>query len=258
MLQVRGLDKSYGGLRVVADVAFDVAEGSIVGLIGPNGAGKTTCFNLISGFVAPERGSVRFQGAEIAGTAPHAIVRRGLVRTFQQAAVFAHATVLANICQGAHLHDGTRFWTTIARTRRSREQSRTLDERATAVLTRLGLADLADVPAGALPYGQQKKLGIGIAMAAAPRLLMLDEPVAGLNATESAEIVRVIRELKTDGVTVLLVEHDMKTVMSLCDRIVVLSEGAKIAEGAPAAIRQHPEVIRVYLGTGLAAGALER
>ena len=258
MLHVRGLDKSYGGLRVVADVDLDVEEGSIVGLIGPNGAGKTTCFNLISGFVRPDRGSVRFDGIEIVGSATHTIVRRGLVRTFQQAAVFAQATVLTNISQGAHLHDGTRFWGAIARTPGANERSRTLHERALAVLARLGLTDLAGVRAGALPYGQQKKLGIGIAMAAAPRLLMLDEPVAGLNATESAEIVRMIQQLRSDGVTVLLVEHDMRTVMSLCDRIVVLSEGAKIAEGSPAAIREHPEVVRVYLGTGLAAGATVR
>lgn len=258
MLEVSGLCKAYGGLRVVDDVQFQVEAGTVVGLIGPNGAGKTTCFHLISGFVAADRGSVRFNGAELVGLRPDAVARRGLVRTFQQVSVFAQDSVLANVLHGAHLHDRTRLWGALGSTRAYRARARELTNRAGAVLQRIGLADQADTPAGALPYGQQKKLGIAVALAAAPRLLMLDEPVAGLNPAESAEIAALVGQLRGEGLTILLVEHDMRTVMSLCDRIVVLSEGVKIAEGLPAEIRRHPEVIRVYLGSGRAARAAGR
>jgi branched-chain amino acid transport system ATP-binding protein len=258
MLELRGLSKAYGGLTVVADVAFDVPAGSVVGLIGPNGAGKTTCFNLIGGFVPADAGTVRFEGTEITGRRPDAVARLGLVRTFQQVSVFGQDTVLANVLQGAHLHDRTRLWGALWGTRQYRDRAGELAGRAMAVLERIGLADEAEVQAGALPYGKQKKLGMAVALAGAPRLLMLDEPVAGLNPTESAEIARLIGRLRADGLTILLVEHDMRTVMSLCDRIVVLSEGVKIAEGLPAEIRRDPEVIRVYLGSGLAARAVGR
>ena len=254
MLEVRRLNKAYGGLQVVADVDFDVAAGSLVGLIGPNGAGKTTCFNLISGFVRADAGSISFEGTEIAGQRPDVLARMGLVRTFQQVSVFAQDTVLANVVQAAHLHDPTRVWGTLWGTAGQRAGAATITARAMAVLERVGLAEDAGALAGALPYGQQKKLGIAIALATSPRLLMLDEPVAGLNPAESAEIARLIGQLRTEGITILLVEHDMRTVMRLCDRLVVLSEGKKIAEGLPAEIRNHPEVIRVYLGTGTAGG----
>ena len=252
LLEVEELTVRFGGLTAVNRVSFAVDEGRIVGLIGPNGAGKTTCFSLITGFLRPSHGRVRFRGRTLTGLAPHLIARAGLVRTFQKTSLFPRLTVHQNIMIGQQARLRPRVWPALARTAAQQHELTAVRERADEVLELLALSDVRDVEARALSYGEQRYLAIAIALASRPALLLLDEPAAGLTPAESRRLMDLIQQIRRSGITVLLVEHDMKVVMGICDHLVVLDHGQMIAEGAPREIRQRPDVIRVYLGDATA------
>ena len=235
MLEVRAATKRFGGLVAVDDASLSVAEGKIVSLIGPNGAGKTTLFAMISGFLTPDSGSIRFRGEDITGLTPHAICRRGLVRTFQLVQPFANLTVRDNIAVGAH-----------NRLRRRRDAL----ERADEVAERLGMTAQLDRPAAALTVAWRKRLELARALATGPTLLLLDEVMAGLNATEIEDIAGVIRGIRESGVTIFLIEHVMQAVMSLSDHTWVLNDGRLIGQGRPDEVAADPRVIEAYLGHG--------
>jgi len=237
MLEVAGVTKRFGGLTAVADASLEVREGEITALIGPNGAGKTTLFGIVAGFVAADGGSVHFAGEEILGLPPHVLARRGLVRTFQIVQPFAGLTVRENIAVGCQL--------------RERSRPAALAE-AAAVARRVGMSDLIDQPVGALTIAGRKRLELARALATRPRLLLLDEVMAGLNPAEIAELVPLIRAVRDSGVTLLLTEHVMQAVMSLAERVYVLNDGRIIAEGPPAMIVADARVVEAYLGHGAA------
>ncbi|GEO82888.1 ABC transporter ATP-binding protein [Pararhodospirillum oryzae] len=248
LLDVEGLSIHFGGLAAVTDVSFKVEAGEIVSIIGPNGAGKTTLFNMISGLYRPSSGCVRLNGEKVTGLPPEALARRGLSRTFQNLQVFQQMTVLENVMAGCHLGEKSGWLSDLLGLPASRRQTRATRDRAMALLDRLDLARWATRPASALSYGLLKRLEIGRALAAEPRLLLLDEPAAGCNAVETNDIDALIVELAAAGIGILLVEHDMKLVMRLSKHILVLDRGVKIAEGAPEVIGRDPTVIAAYLG----------
>lgn len=248
LLQTKGLTRSFGGLKAVDNVDMEVHEREILGLIGPNGAGKSTCFNLLSGVMPPTAGQVLFDGRVITGMRPHQIARLGLIRTFQGITVFPQFTVLENALVGADRHFTWNLWHAVASSRRYHGLDRDARERALEALRWCGLADVHGVKARNLPHGTQRVLELAIALAAGPRLLLLDEPFSGLSAGESAPLITLIREIRERGMTVVLVEHHVKLVMDLCDRIVVFGFGQKVAEGTPAEVRENPDVIKLYLG----------
>ena len=246
LLEFNTLGRRFGGLNAIDQVSGHVAQGELVGLIGPNGAGKTTLFNLITGFVAPTAGSVHFAGRDITGQAPHRIARLGLSRTFQNLRIFPNMTVFDNVSVAATGVIGQGLLETLF-SRRTRAEE--ISRRSWQALEQVGLQHLAEHLAANLSYGQRKYLEIARALAMAPQLLILDEPAAGLNDSETAGLAACIRRLHGEGLSVMLVEHDMNLVMSICERIMVLASGKKIADGTPQAVRSNPAVLESYLGT---------
>ncbi|WP_296582607.1 ABC transporter ATP-binding protein [Xanthobacter sp.] len=248
LLDVSGIGISFGGLKAVDAVSFKVGAGEVFSIIGPNGAGKTTLFNLVTGIYRPSRGSVRLDGADITAVPPHRRVSRGMARTFQNLQIFFRMTAVENVMVGCALSERTSFLADMLGLPSVFRQNRVTREKALSLLDRVGLAALADAPAGALPYGALKRLEIARALAADPKILLLDEPAAGCNAVETEAIDHLIAEIAKGGIAVVLIEHDMKLVMKISDRVLVLAQGRPLAEGPPRAVRENPQVIAAYLG----------
>jgi branched-chain amino acid transport system ATP-binding protein len=248
ILQAREVTRRFGGLLAIDHVSFTVERGEILGIIGPNGAGKTTLFNLLSGFLRLSHGEVMYQGERINGLKPHTIARKGLIRTFQQSNIYRQETVLSNVTLACRLQDRVGLLGMLFNSPSYRKEEENKRRKAEEILRNLGLQETINRMGGNLSHGQQRGLGIAMAMACDPKLLLLDEPVSGLGLEEMHIIMQRIREIQEKGITVILVEHEMRMVMNVCDRIIVLNFGQKVAEGTPEKIKENKEVIDAYLG----------
>ncbi|TDH35165.1 ABC transporter ATP-binding protein [Pseudohoeflea suaedae] len=251
ILSVDHVAVQFGGLVAISDMCFDVHEGELVSLIGPNGAGKTTAFNVITGFQRPTRGTVTFRGTSLEGLKPHEVTGLGLVRTFQRTSLFEKISVFDNVLIGLHRRTSPSLFGTLLGLPRERRAEEALREEAWETLRLVGIEHQANEAGGSLPYGDQRLLGVALALAANPSALLLDEPVSGMNASETSRFIELLMRLRKMGKTILLVEHDMPMVMKISDRIVVLNYGRIIANGTPTEIQNNPEVIAAYLGGGV-------
>ncbi|MES2957287.1 MAG: ABC transporter ATP-binding protein [Pseudomonadota bacterium] len=249
MLKVDGLSKSFGGVNAVSDVSFSVDAGAVYSVIGPNGAGKTTLFNLITGVYTPSAGEIQLGGTSVQNLPPEQLARRGMSRTFQNLQVCMNMSALENVMVGAHLRLNSSIVAGLLRLPSLRQADNECREEAAGLMEFVGVGRYVATDANQLPYGALKRLEVARALAARPQLLLLDEPAAGLNNTETAEIGLLIRKIADKGVTVVLVEHDMKLVMELSDRVLVMDHGTRLAEGTPAEVRANPDVVAAYLGT---------
>ncbi|MEJ0068240.1 MAG: ABC transporter ATP-binding protein [Pseudomonadota bacterium] len=252
LLTVEHLSKSFGGLQAVADVSFEIADGEILGIIGPNGAGKTTAVNLISGVLKPSGGRVSLAGREVTGMRPHVLVENGLVRTFQATIVYAAQTVRENLLRGAFRQIYPGLLATLLDSAAARAARYEAERHVDEVLRWLDLARVEDQVASALPYGFQKVLGMAIGLAARPRLIMLDEPAAGLSADETDHVRDTIRRVRERGIAVAVIDHNMRFITDLCDRVLVMAQGRMLAQGTPQAVLRDPAVIEAYLGKSYA------
>lgn len=248
LLETHELAKHFGGLKAVDGLDMQIFEGEILGLIGPNGAGKSTLFNMLCGFFPPTAGRILFKGENITRLRADQVARKGIGRSFQSSTLFMESSVLENVFSGFHMHYRTPAWKAFLHTRSAVREDREMKRKAMEILEFMGMVDIKDELALNLPHGYQRALGVSVALAADPTLLLLDEPLTGMNPTEKADMMDKIRRLRERDITIAIVEHDMKAVMSVCERIVAVSYGQKLAEGTPREIQENPAVIEAYLG----------